>query len=148
MNAIFSSLGKFLALSISEKSLLFLAVALRIVLSVGLWFLSFETVKGLLSRVTEKARILRTRPGLSVDRIGWIVGASDRLFPASGGCLTRAMTAKLLLALEGHPCQLQIGVARDGKGRLEGHAWLECDGNILFAGRDSDRFVLMRRLGE
>jgi len=148
MNSKFSRLGRFLALSISEKSLLFLAVTLRIVLSLGLWFLSFETVKGILLRITEETKIHRTRPSLSVDRIGWIVGVSDRFFPGSGGCLTRAMTAKLLLALEGHPSQLQIGVARDENGRLEGHAWLNCDGNILFAGRDSGRFILMRGLGE
>lgn len=148
MNSKFSHLGKFLGLPVSEKLLLFAAVFLRIVLSFCLFFLSFETVKSILFRVTEKPERLKTRPGLTVDRIAWIVGAADKFFPGSGGCLVRAMTAMVLLAFEGHPSHLKIGIARDGAGRLEGHAWVSSGGNILFDGRDSNRFILMKGLGD
>ncbi len=91
---------------------------------------------------------MKTNPGLPADRIAWIVGASDKFFPGSGGCLVRAMTAKVLLGLQGHSSLLQIGMVWNSTGRLEGHAWLKCEGNILLGGFDSKRFILMRGLGE
>jgi Transglutaminase-like superfamily len=148
MNSIFPRLGKFLAIPRPEKFLLFLAVFIRIILSLGLYFLSFETLQGMLFRVTETTKHLKARPGLSVNRIAWIAEVSDRFFPGPEGCLVRAMTAMVLLGLEGHPSLLQIGIAKDGAGRLEGHAWVKCEGNTLFAGSDSRRFILIRGLGE
>ena len=62
-----------------------------------------------------------------------VLELSERLMPI-GMCLTRALTAYVLLRLLGQPCRICIGVGRKAQGQLHSHAWLECRGRVLIGG--------------
>ena len=64
---------------------------------------------------------------LAVDR-------ASRVVPRGHNCLVRAITARRLLATHGFPSSLRFGVAKTPAGKLEGHAWLLCDGRIVVGG--------------
>lgn len=50
-------------------------------------------------------------------------------------CLSQALTAYTLLRRRGYLCQVRIGVAKDARGRLVAHAWVEREGRILLGQR-------------
>jgi hypothetical protein len=83
---------------------------------------------------------------LSVKRD--IVWAIDALSPYVGAtCLPRALAAQTLLLQAGYETTLRIGVAKTAGGKLEGHAWLERDGEIIIGELDDlARFTLLPAL--
>ena len=57
-------------------------------------------------------------------------------------CLPKAIAATALLGLHGYPAQLRIGVAKNPAGKLEGHSWVECQGQVVTGGFDRlDRYA-------
>ena len=65
-----------------------------------------------------------------VETLAWAVAAASahHLYPMR--CLPRSLVLQTLLAREGIPAELRIGVRRQGGG-LEAHAWVEHDGRPL-----------------
>ena len=55
-------------------------------------------------------------------------------------CLTQALALRSLLAADGRPSALRLGVARERRG-FEAHAWLESEGRILIGGGDVQRYT-------
>jgi hypothetical protein len=66
-------------------------------------------------------------------RIIWAIEACGRLAIDKSTCLSRALTAELLLASAGRPLTLVIGVSASERGLLS-HAWIERDGRVLIGG--------------
>lgn len=62
-----------------------------------------------------------------------LVEAAARHHVVATSCLARALVLCRLLRHRGLPAKLVVGVARAG-GRLEAHAWVQCDGAALSAG--------------
>lgn len=90
-------------------------------------------------RVTSR-RPIRATPGPnSPMRVGWAVRAVSRYVPGAS-CLTQALAARSLLAAEGRPSRLQLGMARID-GRPQAHAWLESEGAIVIGGEGHSRFA-------
>jgi hypothetical protein len=94
-------------------------------------------VAPLLLRVVSLPRLLASRPAvfgaaLPIERVAWLVGVAARYAP-SAGCLPVALVTARLLARQGTPATLRIGIARDA-GHLSAHAWLEREGRVLGAG--------------
>ncbi|MDB4991380.1 MAG: hypothetical protein JWN04_6558 [Myxococcaceae bacterium] len=57
-------------------------------------------------------------------------------------CLPQAYAGHLLLHRHGHASRVQVGVARDTKGAVEAHAWVEWQGKVLIGQLpDLARFV-------
>ena len=56
--------------------------------------------------------------------------AADYL-PGEYKCLPRAYAAHVLLAHHGHGSEVRVGVARDPQGKVEAHAWVECQGKTV-----------------
>ncbi len=82
----------------------------------------------------------RARP--SIAQIVWSVRIASRYVPGTYKCLPNAYTAHLLLHRYGYPSQIHVGVARDEQGKVEAHAWLECEGRIVVGELDDmHRFV-------
>ena len=71
----------------------------------------------------------RRRPALAPERVAWLVTVAGRRVPGTR-CLPMAMVTAWLLAWQGTPATLRIGVARHAD-RLSAHAWLECAGRPL-----------------
>ena len=123
-------LAKLARLPASERWLLARACVLVAVVRVCLWLLPFRSVQRLTDRLMRGAC---SRSLTSTERVAWAVRTSSRHIPRAS-CLTQAMAAQVMLARRGIPSQLRIGVAKSEAGRLEAHAWVESDGNVVIGG--------------
>lgn len=122
-----SPLRKWLKLSPVERRLLLRAWLLLGMIRVALWLLPFRVVYRLPARTQSAA------PRCSIEQIGWAVAVAGVYLPFAT-CLPQALTAHVLLRRNGHAADLKIGVARDDRGRLEAHAWVESTGRIVIGG--------------
>jgi hypothetical protein len=76
-----------------------------------------------------------------IRRVARAMRLTSRLVPGAT-CLTQALAAQILLGQRGYHLQLRIGVAKDGGGRLEAHAWLESQGMVVIGqSADPSRFT-------
>jgi Transglutaminase-like superfamily len=125
--------------ALSDRYLLVQAALLVVLIRIGLWLLPFRTVRRLLPR---RRSTLPARPGgdpSSIDRVAGAVTRVSRCVPAAT-CLTQALAALVLLRRRGIPCRLHIGVAKDRRGRLIAHAWVESQGRIVIGGPSLGRY--------
>ena len=90
------------------------------------WILPFPRARRLLAPSSTR----RPNPGLTPERIHWAIGVARRLVPAAT-CLPQALAAEALLAMGGHPAELQIGVRKTEADGFEAHAWVESSGRIV-----------------
>ena len=80
--------------------------------------------------------IRRTPPGFGAD--GWFPGHAARAVTRASAyvpratCLAQALAVQVLLQRRGCTADLRIGLARGGLQRVEGHAWVECHGKVVF----------------
>ncbi len=105
--------------------LLFKAWRLLLFLRFSLWLFPFEKVK----TIMQKMSILKS-PEYEFGQIIKVVN-QVKFFVPRATCLSRALTAKVLVAQSGHQIELCIGVAKNQSNQLEAHAWLEKDGVVV-----------------
>lgn len=75
-------------------------------------------------------------------QVAWAVETARRWVPGEYKCLPTAYTAHWLLHRHGHASTIHVGVARDAAGKVEAHAWVDCDGRTLVGEvADMERFV-------
>jgi hypothetical protein len=67
---------------------------------------------------------------MSAERIAWGIAAARRVVPAAT-CLPQALAAEVLLAHNGHPAELRLGVLKTGTGSIQAHAWVESEGRVV-----------------
>jgi hypothetical protein len=109
--------------------LLVRATTVLALVQLGLAVLPFGRLQRLVAWAATPRRRLQRRHQ-PPERLVWaITTASRRVTGAS--CLTQSLAAQILFARHGHPAQLRIGVARDGIGKLEAHAWIESQGRVV-----------------
>jgi hypothetical protein len=87
------------------------------------------------------ARVAARLPALSrvdVERAAWAVTAAARRVPGTR-CLAWSLALGGLLAQMGVPSRLRFGVARQGPGAIDAHAWVECQGRDWSWGGDAAR---------
>jgi transglutaminase superfamily protein len=126
-------LRAFLLLRSIDRNLLIAAALLLAAIRYGLQLLPFRTLQRLLASVP--------RPGsrLCPEQIAWAVMAASAYVPST--CLSRALTAQVLLQRAGFPAKLQIGIAKGPRGQLEGHAWVTSQGKIVIGGETVERYT-------
>lgn len=76
----------------------------------------------------------------STRSIAWAVTVTSRFIPRAT-CLVQGLTTQVLLAREGIPSDLCIGVAKNDCASFEAHAWVETDGSIIIGGPQLDRYT-------
>lgn len=134
MKSMLRRLRKFASLTGSERGLLLEAWFQTAAVRLALWVLPF--------RVARRLRWVKT-PLLSrisiPERVAWAVAVAGRYVPKAT-CLVKALAGQALLARRGHAARLCIGVAKP-EGRLEAHAWLEWEGQVLLGGSELDRYA-------
>jgi len=118
-----------------------LSAAERRILALG-WLLL--VVAPLALRVLPLRRMLtlarpRSGPGLPPERVARLVEVAARAVPGAR-CLPVAVVTAWLLARQGTPATLRIGVARHA-GRLAAHAWLECGGVPLLHASQAEGYT-------
>jgi hypothetical protein len=95
-----------------------------------LWVLPFRTLRHLLSKITPTPSVSVKEGTTSIDKIVWTIEVASRYVPRTT-CLVQALAAQVLLAQQGYPANLRIGVAQSETGGLEAHAWVESQEKVV-----------------
>jgi hypothetical protein len=118
-------LAQFRALSRTDQRTLLAAAAWMPIFWLGLRFLGLPRFQARLQRSTVTRDAAMTLP--DVQALGELVNIAARHTLGPRTCLTRSLLLGWLLRRRGVESQLRIGV-RLTNGRLDAHAWIECDG--------------------
>ena len=127
---------RFFALPADRKRVFLIAIAMLVVVRISLWIATVERVESSARRLARRTPDARTPTPGGADRIAWAVGSAARFVPG-GSCLAQAIAAEALLIRAGHPAEIRLGVTKDGRGRIEAHAWVEVSGRVIL-GDDHD----------
>lgn len=130
---------KFFALQRAERVLLLQSLLLVGLIRVGLWVVSLPRLMkflATLSRQSPPANPSRNALGPIV----WAVAVASQYIPRAT-CLVRSLATQVLLAYEGIPSDLCIGVIKDDPTPFEAHAWVETEGRVLTGGPRIDRYT-------
>ena len=130
-------LRKFAKLDGSKRRLLARAVVWIVIVRVGLRVLPYRTLSPLLDRMARPATV---GAFCSPAEVRWALAAAARRLPGTR-CLAWALACRSLLRQAGFASELQFGVAKDRKGRLQAHAWVECRGMPLSWGDDERSYA-------
>ncbi|HLH78318.1 MAG TPA: lasso peptide biosynthesis B2 protein [Candidatus Binataceae bacterium] len=137
-------LARITAMSWAERGLLLEAA----------WFLGLSRLALMIMPFRQLARWLERRPRASTKatsanycQIRRAVSIAARNVPWNAVCLPQAMTAKLMLARRGCASTLHLGVAKDGRGTLLAHAWLEASGVTVVGGAAKADFSSISHFG-
>jgi hypothetical protein len=138
-----SKAGKFAALPAADKWLVLRAVFWLGVARLRLAVTPFNKLaEQLSSRTTETTG--EADPEL-VRRIGFAINAAANNVPWRSDCWPKAIAARSLLRRAGYASTIHLGVEKDRKGDLAGHAWLTCGDTVVTGGEDIDRYTEMHR---
>lgn len=140
-------LRSFLRLPGTEQRLLLKATLLLATIRLGLWLLSFETLRRLLAGFsnTPGGRLRDTDPS-SLREVTWAVETAARCIPGAATCLTLALTAQVLLMRRGHGAVIHIGIAKGDEERFLAHAWVESEGKVVIGGHEIERYTPLASL--
>jgi hypothetical protein len=140
------NLRKF-SLQLSKRRLLLRAALLLWAVRLGLWLLPLTALRRLLAKLKPAEPIVRAnRKSKEIDKIVWAIAQASRYVPVAT-CLTQALAGQILLTQHGEPAILQIGVAKNEKGELQAHAWVESRGRIVIgASRELFRYTRLPSL--
>ncbi len=124
----------FFQLPSDERRLFLQALGVVSAVRIGLWVLPFRVLHGWVyarsKRALRRAGPERQASSMPTERIVWLVQAASARVPQAT-CLTRALAAQFLLAEQGHPSEVSIGVTVGEEKAFAAHAWLTCDGAEL-----------------
>lgn len=126
---------RFRQLSKSERSLLVRALAWLVLARAMLLVRPFHRVRDLPARASRNPRLT----GHSASEIRWAVLAASRRLRTR--CLPRALALQALLRQAGIASDLRIGVAKDSRGGLKAHAWVERDGEPFLRDEDLSPYI-------
>ena len=138
-------LRRFLSLPIRDQRLLVSAIILSFFFKIALRCCSLRTLLLLSSRVYPLFGRTRIPVTQITDRVVWAVSVVARRIPAAANCLSKALTAKFLLALEGYPTVLEIGVKKSDSNQFTAHAWLKSEGRILIGSAERNDYIALPR---
>ena len=139
-------LRRLLALSREERTLFLEAVLQLPVMAASLRLLGLGRTQALLVRLAGRRQPLDVRPGDGAVRVRARAVASAACHgPFRSNCLQQSLLLWWLLRRVGIASELRIGVRTRG-GRLEAHAWVEAQGQVLIDGVDvRERFAPFER---
>ena len=125
------SIKRLWSLSFLDRSLLAESFVVLALIKAGLWLLPFRALRRLL-RIDLESDPQNALVDRAYERkVVWAIDAVGHRLPIFKNCLNRALATQLLLRRRGRRAKLQFGVIRNSEGRVEFHAWLERDGEII-----------------
>lgn len=138
-----SKIVTFFKLDKLEKEIIIKAFLLLWVIRIMLWTLPFPTLQNIVKKFssTEENKI---HP-VHIGKLIWAVEVMSR-YTLRATCLTRALTAQILLARYHYSSNIKIGVSKNESG-FEAHAWLEADDKIVL-GESETEYTPILNIGE
>ncbi|OLT60718.1 lasso peptide biosynthesis B2 protein [Moorena bouillonii] len=135
-------LRKFLRLTSRERQLVINTFILLGLIRLGLWLLPFQTLRRLIAKISQPSLQAQGVNQTNLSKIVGAVNLSSRYMPGGVKCLARALTTQVLMSRCGYSPQLRIGVAKGEGGKLEAHAWVENQGQVVIGYlKDLSRFT-------
>lgn len=131
-------LANFSRLSFSDQRLLMRAALAVVSAKLAIRALRLPAARATVTRLERLGWFVTPA---SADRVVWAVEAVGRAIPGMKNCLVQAVAAEAMLIRAGHPCELRIGVAKNGPDELIAHAWLESEGRVLIGEFELDRYT-------
>lgn len=131
-------LVKFFRLSFFDQRLLMRAAIALVSAKLALRTLRLPAARAAVTRLQRLGWFVTPA---TADAIVWAVETAGRAIPGMKNCLVQAMAAEAILVRAGHPCELRIGVAKNGRDELIAHAWLESEGRVLIGEFELDRYT-------
>ena len=131
-------LRRLLALEAADRRLLVRAGLLVTLVRLALGRIPFRVLHGQVTRGGRARNVSRGYPRPTLDRVIWAVTAVSQRAPGTTTCLARALVAQAMLAHFGFSSRLCVGVVHGEHKRVEGHAWVECEGRTLIGGTETD----------
>jgi hypothetical protein len=130
-------LRRFLERSAAERRLLLAAWVWLLLILASLHTRGLDRTRRRLARARRvTARSATFEPGL----IAAAVESAARWVPGAH-CLPQALAAQRLLARQGTPASLRVGVRRNEDGAFGAHAWLEHEGQVVFGEARPEAFT-------
>lgn len=127
------SLHRYRALSATDRWLVIEAALLLAAVRLGIATVPVSVVRRALDR---SLRFLTPhnvgKPVTPVSRLGWAVAAASRHLPFRSTCLVESIAVDAMLRWRGYASEIRFGVRPPRGGVLEGHAWVEHDGAVVF----------------
>lgn len=137
---------KFLLLSQADKLLLAQSAFVVVFVTMGLRIFPWLRLQRFLLKLADWQLHFLASNRASANRIAWGVRASSHYVPKAT-CLPQALAAQYLLARSAYPADLQIGVTRDKNGKLEAHAWVISENQIIIGNVSNvDQFVSLSHM--
>jgi Transglutaminase-like superfamily len=111
---------------------------------IGLWIIPFQRLHDLLTQTRLGSFIPHQQELAYTEKITTSVKRMRR-FVLAATCLTQALVTEKLLHEAGLPAAMRIGVARSDAGKIEAHAWVESNGEVVIGGSHADlsRFTIL-----
>jgi Transglutaminase-like superfamily len=131
-------LVSFFRVSFSDQALLIRAALAVVNAKLATRTLPLPTARAI---VTRQQRLGWTVVPVRTDRIVWAVETASRAIPGMKNCLVQAVAAEAMLIQAGYPCELRIGVAKNGADKLIAHAWVESEGRVVIGEFELDRYT-------
>ncbi|WP_193195680.1 lasso peptide biosynthesis B2 protein [Nostoc sp. MG11] len=119
---------KLLRFKNKDRYLLINTFILLGLIKLGLWLLPFQILRQILGSISQPNTKLDQT---SLSKITWAVNVSTRYMPNGAKCLARALACQVLMTRRGYSPELRIGVAKSEEGKLEAHAWVESQGQVV-----------------
>jgi hypothetical protein len=136
---------KFARLPSPERFLYLRALLTVGIVRLGLWALPFQRLRGLVERFAVPPPGGSSPGRLPADTIARAVLAAERYIPRAT-CLTLSLAGYILFVRSGYHADLRIGVTRTEQGRLEAHAWMEYNGEVLVGDHAPGRYKTFERV--
>lgn len=133
----------FLKLNNSEKIILVKALLFLWIVRIMLSTLPFNFIHGIMKKFTKIQK--NNKSQFSKEKLIWTINVMSTFTP-NASCLTRALSAQILLANYNYPSNIKIGVSKN-EGEFEAHAWLESDEKIIL-GKSHIEYVPILKMGE
>ena len=128
-----NKINSFFKLQNYKKILLFKSLIFIIFIRISISMFSFSTVKNISKNISRPNKNYKNK--ISISDIIWAV-QNMSIYVPKATCLTRAITAQIILSRNNYPSKLRIGVIKhDG---FKAHAWLEIDDEVVLGNSEQN----------
>lgn len=138
-------INKFLQLSLIDKSLFTEVFFTLLISKIVIFFVPLRRSAkhfGVLNG--ESRQELSVNEGRLAQRVKLFIMMVSGNVPWNSVCLDQALATMIVLKRRKIPSSLCLGVLKnEEEGKIEAHAWIMCDSNILIGGQKSKRYTLV-----
>lgn len=129
-------LGSFISLKSQDKKLVLKAFFLNYYVRFITWIFPFKRAY----RIAQKMGQNYSKTPIELYKLTWAVNVTGN-YVFRSTCLTKAITAQILLEKHGHHPKVHIGVMKCEE--FEAHAWVEISGEVVLGESEKDFIKLV-----